>query len=204
MKRLYALCVSLLFMLFACQPVHPVTSTTQAASSDMPPGPTKLYEIKTAAKDPAAQFQVIEVVLDFAPGAWTPLHTHGGQTFNTVLEGEITMRENGTERVMKAGEGWSDTPDQVHQAGNNGTENARLLVTFLLPTGAQLTTVQQQAGSNKLPPGPSKVYEMATDSKDPATNFDVIQAVLDFAPGSWTPPHTHGGQTFNMVLDGEI
>lgn len=189
-------------VLTACQMV--VAPTPQAQSSELPPGPTKVYEVKTPAKDATEPFEVIQVVLDFAPGAWTPHHTHGGQTFNTVLEGELTLNENDTEQVFKAGEGWSDTPDQLHAAGNNGTENARLLVTFFLPAGAQLTTVHEQEGSNELPPGPTKVYEMKTEAKDVAEQFEVLQVVLDFAPGAWTPVHTHGGQTFNTVLEGEL
>jgi quercetin dioxygenase-like cupin family protein len=118
----------------------------QGSSNDLPPGPTKVYEMKTEAEDVAAQFEVIQVVLEFAPGAWTPMHTHGGQTFNTVLEGELTVRENDTEKIFKAGEGWSDTPDQMHAAGNDSTANARLWVTFFLPAGAQLTTVHENMG----------------------------------------------------------
>jgi quercetin dioxygenase-like cupin family protein len=189
-------------MLAACQMV--VAPTPQAQSSELPPGPTKIYEVRTPAKDAKGPFEVIQVVLDFAPGAWTPHHTHGGQTFNTVLEGELTLNENDTEQLFKAGEGWSDTPDQLHAAGNAGTENARLLVTFFLPAGAQLTTVHEQEGSNELPPGPTKIYEMKTQAKDVAAQFEVLQVVLDFAPGAWTPVHTHGGQTFNTVLEGEL
>src|SRR5687768_5298946 len=83
--------------LVACQPIQPAGTAGQATSNDLPPGPAKVYELKTAVQDPAAQFEVIQVVLDFAPGAWTPPHTHGGQTFNLVLDGELTLRENDTE-----------------------------------------------------------------------------------------------------------
>ena len=38
------------------------------------------------------QAEVVQLVVDFPPGAWTSWHTHGGQAINLVLEGEITLR----------------------------------------------------------------------------------------------------------------
>ena len=123
----------------------------QVFSQQLPPGPTKVFEGKMP-----LQLDVIQVVLDFAPGQWTPPHTHGGQAFNTVLEGEITLRENGTEHIFKAGESWTDTIDQVHAAGNTGSKKARLMVTWLLPKGAQLTTVHEAMPTVSATPTPHK------------------------------------------------
>jgi quercetin dioxygenase-like cupin family protein len=169
-----------------------------------PPGPTKVYESTIALVNPPTQGDLIQDVLDFAPGAWTPFHRHGGQAFNLVLEGEVTLRENNTEKVFKPGEGWSDTPDQVHAAGNNGATKARLFVTFLLPREAPLTTVQQGGSTQQPPPGPTKVYESKITVANVPQQADLIQTVLDFPPGVWTPPHIHGGQTLNTILEGEI
>ena len=116
-----------------------------AFGQPLPPGPTKVYESTIAVANSPARADLIQTVLDFAPGAWTPFHRHGGQAFSLVLSGEITRRENNTEKIFKPGEGWSDTPDQVHAAGNAGVTKARLLATFLLPKGAPLTTVQEAA-----------------------------------------------------------
>src|SRR6266508_2614077 len=183
----------------------PLTTVERGGSTDQPPpGPTKVYESKVAVASPPAQADLIQVVLDFAPGAWTPFHRHGGQAFNLVLEGEVTLRENNTEQIFKPGEGWSDTPDQVHAAGNGGAAPARLLVTFLLPKEAPLTTVEQGGSSQQPPPGPTKVYESKVAVASPPAQADLIQVVLDFAPGAWTPFHRHGGQAFNLVLEGEV
>lgn len=177
---------------------------SSAFGQPLPPGPTKVYESTIAVANPPAQGDLIQTVLDFAPGIWTPFHRHGGQAFNLVLSGEITLRENNTEKIFKPGESWSDTPDQVHAAGNAGAAPARLLVTFLLPREAPLTTVQQGGSSQQPPPGPTKVYESKVAVTNPPAQADLIQAVLDFAPGAFTPPHTHGGQTLNTVLEGEL
>src|SRR5262249_32609578 len=61
----------------------------------------------------------------------------------------------------------------------------------------------EAAASQDIPPGPTTrhrvTYEVANPPQGPA---DVIQVVLDFAPGSFTPPHTHPGPTFVTVLEG--
>jgi len=181
-----------------------VAPCASAFGQPLPPGPTKVYESTIALANPPAQADLIQTVLDFTPGTWTPFHRHGGQAFNLVLAGEITLRENNTEKIFKPGEGWSDTPDQVHAAGNAGAAPARLLVTFLLPREAPLTTVQQGGSSQQPPPGPTKVYESKVAVAKVPAQGDLIQVLLDFAPGAWTPPHTHGGQTLNTVLEGEI
>lgn len=85
------------------------------------------------------------MVLDFPSGAWTPLHSHGGQTLVTILAGEVTERRDGVETIYKPGEGWTEQPGALHEAGNTGTEPASLTALFLLPKGAELTTVQAAA-----------------------------------------------------------
>ncbi len=130
--------------------------------------------------------------------------TPPGPTKVYESEGEVTLRENNTEKVFKPGEGWSDTPDQVHAAGNNGATKARLFVTFLLPREAPLTTVQQGGSTQQPPPGPTKVYESKIAIANVPQQADLIQVLLDFGPGIWTPPHIHGGPTLNTILEGEI
>jgi quercetin dioxygenase-like cupin family protein len=112
---------------------------------DLPPGPTTVHRLAFAVTDQPATFETIQMVLDFAPGSWTPPHTHGGETFVTVLEGEITVRQYGSETTYRVGEGWRETPGAVHAAGNTTAEKARVFVTFLLPAGAPLTTVVSAA-----------------------------------------------------------
>ena len=111
---------------------------------DLPPGPTPLNPLTRLAvstgSDVYDEAQVL--ALDFAPGRWTPRHSHGGLTLVRVLEGEITVRNDEGEQVFQAGEGWVEQPGDIHAAGNVGTEMARVQVTFLLPAGAPLTTVE--------------------------------------------------------------
>src|SRR6266436_3499863 len=64
------------------------------------------------------QAEVVQLVVDFPPGAWTSWHTHGGQAINLVLEGEITLRHAGMEHPHRAGQAWTDSSGEVHAAGN--------------------------------------------------------------------------------------
>src|SRR6266850_2708459 len=77
--------------------------------------------------DARAQADLVALVVDFAAGAWTSLHTHGGQAINLVLDGEITLRHAGMDRPHRAGQSWTDSTSQVHAAGNTGAGPARLL-----------------------------------------------------------------------------
>src|SRR5262252_5036513 len=73
-----------------------------AVAQDIPPGPTTrsrmTYEV---ANPPQGATDVVQLVLDFAPGSFTPAHTHPGPTFVTVLGGVITRRVDGKEETFQ-------------------------------------------------------------------------------------------------------
>ena len=77
------------------------------------------------------------------PGAGVPNHMHGGHVLATVLGGEMTLREKGSERVIKAGESWAENPGDAHSAVNASTTGARVAVSMLLPKGAEATTMMK-------------------------------------------------------------
>ena len=70
-----------------------------------------------------------------------PTHMHGGYVLVTVLHGEMTLKEKGTERIMKVGESWTENPGNQHSVVNAGTAVARVVVNMLLPKGAEFTTI---------------------------------------------------------------
>ena len=129
-RRLMALPVALL--LIALLPSSIV--------AQVPPGPTTRHQFRAEGLPISEPFEIVHLVLDFAPGAWTPAHTHGGQGVVTVLDGTMTRRSEGTEAVFRVGESWVE-PGVVHEAGNATANRATVMVTFLLPKGAPLTTV---------------------------------------------------------------
>ncbi len=104
-------------------------------------GPATTYQAKFPVTLQAGEYELLTVVIDFPPGAGFPNHMHGGHVLATVLSGEITLREKGTERIMKTGESWTENPGDVHAVVNAGATNTRVAVTVLLPKGGNVTTI---------------------------------------------------------------
>lgn len=168
-----------------------------------PPGPTTVLKSTFPVADAPQQFQLIQQVVDFPPGAWTPPHSHGGMVFVTVAEGTVTQFSEGKDTPYNKGETWTETPGHMHQAGNPTSAPARDLATFLLPPGAQQTTPQQMVNAHDA--SIKSTARLAKfDVPTVARPFDLVEMQLDFAPGAWQPSHTYGGPAFGLVLDGEL
>jgi len=72
----------------------------------------------------------------------TPGHRHPGSTYAYVVKGEVVNRlGDQPEKRFKAGEGWSETPNQAHYIVNaSATEPARLVVVMVTPKAATSLT----------------------------------------------------------------
>ena len=91
---------------------------------------------------PPPEFDLVQIVLDFIPGAFTARHLHGGDAVATVLSGELTRRvfgETETETVYRAGDTFKVNANEAHEEGNAGTALTSVVVTYMLPKGATLT-----------------------------------------------------------------
>jgi quercetin dioxygenase-like cupin family protein len=53
-------------------------------------------------------------------------------------------------------------------------------------------------------PTPQVVRESRFDIADAPAVGEVVQQVVNFPPGAWTSPHSHGGQAINLVMEGVI
>jgi quercetin dioxygenase-like cupin family protein len=181
---------------------------TSVILGQAPPGPTNPFHSEFDVNNPPAQFDEIVLLGEIAPGATTPRHTSGGDQYITVIAGELTRRVFGgtpTEKTYKGGDTLVEKADEAQEVANGGSAPARYLATILLPNGAALTTDQQSgATSQELPTGLQAVYQARMTVSPPAAQFKVVQDELDFVPGAWVPRHTHGGQAFGLVLQGEF
>jgi quercetin dioxygenase-like cupin family protein len=88
---------------------------------------------------------ITAVVVNYAPGAKSGKHHHGGSSvFAYVLSGSIRSENSaiGPARVYKAGESFFEPPGSQHLISENAnaTEPASLLAVFVADDGAQLTT----------------------------------------------------------------
>jgi LPXTG-motif cell wall-anchored protein len=109
------------------------------------PRPFVSYQFKTDVQPITEAFDAVQQVLDFAPGAATPVHTHPGVVVVTVLAGELTFQLNGSDTVYKAGESFVEVPGQVVQARNAGAVQTSVMVSYLIPKDAPLSTVHHAA-----------------------------------------------------------
>ncbi len=144
-----------------------------------------------------AQTELVALVVDFAPDAWTSLHTHGGQAINLVLDGEITLRHSGMDRPHRAGQSWTDSTSQAHAAGNTGTGPARLLTNFLLPKGAPQITVVQETTF-----GPAVTQEARFPLSILPDDAEIVSQVVDLSAG-WQAQRTIAGLMAILIMDGE-
>lgn len=101
------------------------------------PAPSARWSTKFENLTLPGEFDAMTVLVDFPPGSVFPLHSHGGPVIVLVTEGEITVTENGTSKVYKAGEGFNEPLGQIHEASNKGSTKAAVVATYLLPKGAE-------------------------------------------------------------------
>jgi quercetin dioxygenase-like cupin family protein len=179
-----------------------LTIGTSVAFAQAPPGPVVRHLFRTAGLAQSARYNLVQNILNFDPGAATPFHRHPGQVLVTVLEGQNTFSVNGAEKIYNAGESFVELPGDLVQARNLGTARMSVMATYLLPWEAPLSRPEPQDTTPL--PRPFVSYQFKTDLQPIAEPFDVVQQVLDFAPGAATPVHTHPGILVVTVLAGEL
>ena len=113
----------------------------KSANEAILPGPTITYQAKFPVTLKAGDYDLQTTIMDFAKEAVVPDHTHGGSVFGVVLNGEMTLKEKGGQRVIRAGESWTEGPGYVHSAVNSGAVPTRIVVSILMPRGAEATTI---------------------------------------------------------------
>lgn len=96
-----------------------------------------------------ANYTTTMLTVDLPPNARQPAttmdapgHRHPGSTYAYVVKGEVVNRlADQPEKRFKAGEGWSETPNQAHYIVNaSATEPARLVVVMVTPKAATTLT----------------------------------------------------------------
>jgi quercetin dioxygenase-like cupin family protein len=79
--------------------------------------------------------------VELPPGAAEGKHTHPAEVFAFVLEGTISLENEGNPTAtLKAGDVFHVLPGKVHQAINNGSVTAKLAAVFVAEKGKPLTT----------------------------------------------------------------
>jgi quercetin dioxygenase-like cupin family protein len=110
-------------------------ATTDAAT------PTVVNYAEYPLKVGGSDYTLITIVQDFPPGTGIAPHRHGANLLVTVMSGALTLHERGGDRVVKAGESFTESPGNVHSVDNMGPDPVRIAVSVLLPKGQEITTM---------------------------------------------------------------
>src|SRR5262249_12521857 len=77
---------------------------------------------------------------EFPPGASTGRHTHPGDEYATVLEGELEILVDGQPpKHVKAGEAYHNGRDVIHETRNAGAVTAKVVSTLVIAKGQPIS-----------------------------------------------------------------
>jgi quercetin dioxygenase-like cupin family protein len=85
--------------------------------------------------------EAVMAFVELPPGSAEGRHTHPAEAFVFVLEGEISLENEGKPTVMlKTGDVFHIASGKIHQAINNSNVTAKLAAVFVAEKGKPLTT----------------------------------------------------------------
>jgi quercetin dioxygenase-like cupin family protein len=173
------------------------------AAPTAPAGPEVSFQGTFPLTVEAGDYDLVYLVLDFAPGAGIPLHYHGGPALVVGMEGELTLHPHeGNERKLRPGEVVNEKAQVQHIMMNMSAANTRIMAVILLPKGQEVTTVIDTAAKI---PGPTVAYQGTYPLPGVAAgDYDLVNLVLDFAPGAQIPLHYHGGPALVIGKNGVL
>ena len=107
------------------------------AQAPRPSGTTRTdlqrHDLSTPGKE------VLQALVEFAPGSSFPRHKHPGEEIIYVTEGTLEYELEGKWRTLKKGDVLFVPPGGVHAARNKGKAPAAELATYVLEKGKPLT-----------------------------------------------------------------
>jgi quercetin dioxygenase-like cupin family protein len=78
---------------------------------------------------------------EFQPTGSTGRHTHPGEEITYVLAGPLVLEEEGKpNRILQTGDAFLIPAGKIHNAINQGTGVAKVVVTYVVEKGKPLTT----------------------------------------------------------------
>ena len=176
------------------------TAATQPAP--FAPGPVTKYKNSLPGLNASTQIDLIQNVIEFPAGAASAVHMHSSPNLATVLQGQITVKVPAGDKQAAAGEMLVEPINQPLQAFNTGPGVAMVVVAFVVPHGGKPTT---PVAGKPTPTTPNMTLDTFTLSSPGVSGpYTLVQQVLDFAPGSQTPKHRHGGPGVITVLQGQV
>ena len=177
-------------------------TASATAKPSPPPGPVTKYKNTLPGLTASAPIDLIQSILDFAPGAASVVHTHVAPNLATVLQGQVTIKMSSGDKQASAGDALVEPVNQPVQAVNMGSGEAMVAGAFPVPHGVKPTA---PVAGRPAPATPNKtLYTFTLASPSISGGYSLVQQVLDFVPGSQTPKHRHGGSGVVTVIQGQV
>lgn len=130
-------------VLAATLAIAPLAMLTAHAQQASPPPITKgnpnvKRTILQRADVPGTNLETIVALVEIAPEVKAGRHSHPGNVFAYVIDGEFNITLDGTtEKVFKVGESLSVAPGAIHDEGTKD-KPAKLIATYVLEKGKPL------------------------------------------------------------------
>jgi quercetin dioxygenase-like cupin family protein len=190
------------------------SSVTLAAAASLDQ-PTASFEAWfDVEQPPVAPFEAVQMVVDFPSGTQVGRHLHGGPGYVTMLDGSLTMSIGDQPvRAYQANESWVEPFKVVGSGANLGATPSSVLVTYLLPVGASVTTLVPSDPSaappaplpaGQLPPGAVPRFEARMRLESAPAGYRLGQMLRTYAPGTWTASEISTAPRLLTVLSGEV
>jgi quercetin dioxygenase-like cupin family protein len=110
-----------------------------AALAQQGPNVTTLVSEAAVTGVPEKVFTLIAA--EWPPGVSTGRHTHPGDEYGTVVEGEVVTRQDGADwKTVKAGQSYYVPAGIVHETKNMGERTARTYNGFIVEKGKPRAT----------------------------------------------------------------
>jgi quercetin dioxygenase-like cupin family protein len=123
-------------------PKHTTLFTFADVNGVSPPPPSIVGQAVIDVDRPSRVFELMQMLVEFEPGMRTATHMHGGYDLSMVATGAVALERRGEVKSFTLGQAFVNTPGLFHTVGNVSEDSAQVAVTFLVPTGATLTSIQ--------------------------------------------------------------
>jgi quercetin dioxygenase-like cupin family protein len=85
--------------------------------------------------------EAVTGIVDFASGATTGRHLHGGEMVGYLVSGSVVLEQDGVApRVLNAGDSFIIPARIIHTHTNRGQSAARMFITYIIDKGKAVTT----------------------------------------------------------------
>ena len=200
--------LSLVALAFAVAMLTVGTSPSISVAAEATAGPSTSFEAWFEVEQPpTVPFEAVQLVVDFPVGSRVARHVHGGPGYITTIEGEMTMWIGAAEgRTYPTGASFVEPFRVVAEGTNLSPAQSSLLVTYLIPVGSSVTTLEGASAlpAGQLPPGAVPRFESRMRFDSAPGRYKVGQMLQTYEPGAWSVSGAPKASRLLTVVSGEV